>query len=88
VAQAAVLQAQLVRVMALHGLSRNAVLVSAGCGEFLVPSLLTTTDAPAPRCVRYTDAVAKAAPGLADRVQVCAPSVAVGVAMAMAMAPG
>ena len=40
-AQVAELGGQLRRVMAAHGLSRNAVVVSAGCGDFLVADVLT-----------------------------------------------
>ena len=39
-AQVAELGGQLQRVMAAHGLSRNAVVVSAGCGDFLVADVL------------------------------------------------
>jgi (4-(4-[2-(gamma-L-glutamylamino)ethyl]phenoxymethyl)furan-2-yl)methanamine synthase len=52
------------------------VVVSAGCGDFLVQALSMSAELPRP--LRYGDAVAHAAsPGIAAWAQVCAPSVAV-----------
>lgn len=75
--QVAELRRQLVRVKAVHGLGPRATVVTAGCGDFLVPEIA----GPGTRCLRYAQAVAPlaagAAPGTAAWTQVCAPSVAV-----------
>jgi (4-(4-[2-(gamma-L-glutamylamino)ethyl]phenoxymethyl)furan-2-yl)methanamine synthase len=75
--QLAQLQAQLAQVKQLHGLPDDVALVSAGCGDFLVPELGGATG----RVLRYADDVARVAAqapaGTRDWVQVCAPSVAV-----------
>ena len=89
-AQVTELGGQLRRVMAAHGLGRDAVLVSAGCGDFLVGDVLAhasagTTEPSSPRfrLATYGRDVARIAahPG-AERAtlqawaQVCAPCVA------------
>lgn len=64
---------------------RQLTVVSAGCGDFLVPDLLAVAGgpkAPAPQLLRYGHDVAPLAPGsqaasVAAWAQVCAPSVAV-----------
>ena len=73
------LRGELQKVMALHRLSPQARLVSAGCGDFLVSALQPAEGGATMACVRYADAVAHAAPALAAQVQVCAPSVAVAM---------
>jgi (4-(4-[2-(gamma-L-glutamylamino)ethyl]phenoxymethyl)furan-2-yl)methanamine synthase len=76
---------QLCRVLALHGLGPDTGLVSAGCGDFLVPDLATA--AGLDQGVAYGTQVARraprAAPGLAAWMQVCAPCIAVAVLLAM-----
>ncbi len=88
-AQVTELGGQLRRVIAAHGLGGDAVLVSAGCGDFLVADVLAHAGAgmtePLPQCrlAAYGRDVARVAahPG-ADRAtvqawaQVCAPCVA------------
>ena len=78
---------QLQRVLALHGLAQDAVIVSAGCGDFLVadvlahasavPSMLTPSSAP----IAYGTGIARIArtapAGTTAWAQVCAPCVAV-----------
>ena len=90
-AQVAEIGSQLRRVMAAHGLGREAVVVSAGCGDFLVPDVLahatagTVDEASAGhRLASYGRDVARvAASTAADRAtvqawaQVCAPCVAI-----------
>lgn len=82
-AQVEVIASELRRVIALHALADDLVIVTAGCGDFLVPAVVAAalSDRPAPRVVRYADAVARvgaAAPEGTDAwAQVCAPSVAV-----------
>ncbi len=72
------LAGQLDRVMATHAVPAAAPLVSAGCGDFLVPSLAAALGRP---CLRYGSEVAHIAPeapaGTVGWAQVCAPSVAV-----------
>ena len=88
-AQVAELGGQLRRVMAAHGLGRDAVLVSAGCGDFLVGDVLVhasagmTEPTPKLRLAAYGRDVARiAAHPSGDRAtvqawaQVCAPCVA------------
>jgi len=80
--QVAELRGQLERVIAEHRLVANALIVNAGCGDFLAPAL-----APAGwRCATYGGAVARIAPqaaaGTAAWAQVCAPSVAVAALFA------
>ena len=102
-AQVAILQAQLARVVALHGLGPDTLLVTAGCGDFLAPALLpalATADVhttPAhPRWRRYADLLAPGGPpaGAASAsavthwAQVCAPAVAVAALRWMALQPG
>ena len=89
-AQVIELGGQLRRVMATHGLGRDAVLVSAGCGDFLVSDVLAhaasgmSDPSPGWRLAAYGRDVARvAAQPSADRAavqawaQVCAPCVAV-----------
>lgn len=89
-AQVAELGGQLRRVMAAHGLGHDAVLVSAGCGDFLVDDVLAhagagTTELSSPkfRLAAYGRDVARIAalPGVERAAvqawaQVCAPCVA------------
>ena len=74
--QGAALRDQLHRVILAHGLAESAVLVSAGCGAFLVAEL-----APKQRCLAYARDVCafavQASPDAPAWAQVCAPSVAV-----------
>ncbi|HEX3142125.1 MAG TPA: hydantoinase/oxoprolinase family protein [Rhizobacter sp.] len=87
-AQVAELGGQLRRVIALHGLSKQAVVVSAGCGDFLVPDVLALAGG-ARRCLGYGSEVARVSPGspnpetVAMWAQVCAPSVAVATLLDM-----
>ena len=81
--QVAELRGQLARVSDRHGLGPQAVLITAGCGDFLAP-LLVAAAGPAgtgTRCRPYAQAVARLAtdalPGSAAWAQVCAPCVAV-----------
>jgi (4-(4-[2-(gamma-L-glutamylamino)ethyl]phenoxymethyl)furan-2-yl)methanamine synthase len=71
------LRGQLARVVSNHGFGNTGVLVSAGCGDFLVPELA----APGQTCISYGRDIARiaasAAPGTASWAQVCAPAVAV-----------
>ena len=90
-AQVAELGGQLRRVMAAHSLSRNAVVVSAGCGDFLVADMLTQArigggggDGSGGEVLAYGRDIARvSAHARPDRrinqawAQVCAPSVAV-----------
>ena len=79
-AQVAELGSQLRRVALLHGLGDEALVVSAGCGDFLVADVMAAAslpEAPLQRCVRYASHVAGAAPEVAGWAQVCAPCVAV-----------
>jgi probable H4MPT-linked C1 transfer pathway protein len=86
-AQAEAIGAQLRRVFDTYTLSRDAVLVSAGCGAFLVPELAALASAHVPgqavprRVAAYGHDVARvaryAAVGTKAWAQVCAPSVAV-----------
>ncbi|MBT2332643.1 H4MPT-linked C1 transfer pathway protein [Variovorax paradoxus] len=86
-AQVGAIGAQLRRVLAAHALSRDAVVVSAGCGAFLVPDLAAVAaagegaGAVPRRFAAYGANVANvahhAAVGTATWAQVCAPSVAV-----------
>ncbi|MFZ2651958.1 MAG: hydantoinase/oxoprolinase family protein [Burkholderiaceae bacterium] len=79
-AQLAALRSQLARVVAehaLHSANASAVLVSAGCGAFLVPELVPALW----RHATYAPGLCRIAPqapqGTAAWAQVCAPSVAV-----------
>jgi probable H4MPT-linked C1 transfer pathway protein len=85
-AQVEGIAAQLRRVLAAHALSREAVIVSAGCGAFLVPNLAAAAAAESAgsvprRFAAYGGDVARvarhAAAGTTTWAQVCAPSVAV-----------
>lgn len=66
--QVAEIGGQLRRVMAAHGLSEHAVVVSAGCGDFLVPDVLAHargpgSAGPVPNTVlRYGSQLARIAP--------------------------
>ena len=83
--QVAELRSQLARVIDQHGLGPQALLITAGCGDFLAPQLLaaaaTGPAGASSRCRPYAQAVARftadALPGSAAWAQVCAPSVAV-----------
>ncbi len=86
-AQVGVIAGQLQQVIALHALADDLVIVSAGCGDFLVAAVLAEVfgagfeKQAAARCVRYADAVAhvasKAPTGTGEWAQVGAPCVAV-----------
>jgi probable H4MPT-linked C1 transfer pathway protein len=87
-AQVAEIGGQLHRVIAAHGLGPEAVVVSAGCGDFLVSDVLASAglrpSAPARRVVAYgQDVACVAAHAIAGHktvrawAQVCAPCVAV-----------
>lgn len=86
-AQVAELGGQLNRVVAAHALSADAVIVSAGCGDFLVSDLLTHVEGPARACRSYGADLARLSPrataGTAAWAQVCAPSVAVAMLLDM-----
>ncbi len=75
--QLAELRGQLERVRRLHGLTDDAGLVGAGCGDFLVPEMAAGHAGN----LAYARDVARIAPeaatGAAGWAQVCAPSVAV-----------
>ncbi|HET7794811.1 MAG TPA: hydantoinase/oxoprolinase family protein [Rhizobacter sp.] len=82
-AQVAELGGQLRRVMALHALSADAVVVSAGCGDFLVADVLAHAGG-ATRALRaYGGDLVRlsphARPDTLAWAQVCAPSVAVAM---------
>ena len=77
------LGSQLRRVMSAHRLADSAVVVSAGCGDFLAAEVVDRAGARL-ACKRYGSAVARVAPDAAPSAevaarwaQVCAPSVAV-----------
>jgi len=79
---------QLQRVLALHGLGSDTRIVSAGCGDFLVPDLATL--AGLDHGVAYGKQVAliaqvapQTAPDLAAWAQVCAPCIAVAALLQM-----
>ncbi len=84
-AQADEIAGQLARVAEAAALTANAVVVAAGCGEFLVADVLARLAAASPlrgaRCVDYGRDVARIAPhapaDVAKWAKVCAPSVAV-----------
>lgn len=84
--QVGVLGGELRRVMEAHGLADDAVIVSAGCGDFLVPDVVANAAAgaapawPPHRHVAYGRDIARASTSSAevrDWAQVCAPCVAV-----------
>jgi (4-(4-[2-(gamma-L-glutamylamino)ethyl]phenoxymethyl)furan-2-yl)methanamine synthase len=79
--QVGALRNELARVKQLHGLGDATLLVSAGCGDFLVHEL-------GPNVLGYASDVARVsaqgAPHAARWAQVCAPSVAVATLFAMA----
>jgi uncharacterized hydantoinase/oxoprolinase family protein len=69
---------QLQRVLALHGLGREARIVSAGCGDFLVPDLCARLQLD--HGIAYGSQLAPIAANtleLAAWAQVCAPCIAV-----------
>ncbi|NKI97876.1 hydantoinase/oxoprolinase family protein [Rhizobacter sp. SG703] len=86
-AQVAELGTQLQRVMAMHALSADAVVVSAGCGDFLVADVLAQAHGAACACRSYGADLARlgagAAPDATRWAQVCAPSVAVAMLLDM-----
>ncbi len=78
------LAGQLRRVADAHRLSASTVVVSAGCGDFLVADLLDRAGLPHARALRYGDDIAPVDGGarpdrdaVVNWAQVCAPSVAV-----------
>jgi len=75
---------QLQRVCSAHRIPATAPLVSAGCGDFLVDALAAASGRP---CLHFGRQVARLSPeapaATADWAQVCAPSVAVAVLLAM-----
>jgi (4-(4-[2-(gamma-L-glutamylamino)ethyl]phenoxymethyl)furan-2-yl)methanamine synthase len=71
------LRGQLRRVLAAHALQGPALLVSAGCGAFLVPELLPARWRHVDYAVELAQIAPHAAPGTATWARVCAPSVAV-----------
>jgi probable H4MPT-linked C1 transfer pathway protein len=87
-AQVAELGGQLRRVIDLHRLSDRAVVVSAGCGDFLVADVLAHAGVDR-RCLGYGSELAPVAPELPNAAavaawaQVCAPSVAVASLLEM-----
>ena len=86
-AQVDELGAQLHRVMAMHRMTADAVVVSAGCGDFLAADVLASAHDAACACRRYGADLVRLAPGTAAAVagwaQVCAPSVAVAMLLDM-----
>jgi (4-(4-[2-(gamma-L-glutamylamino)ethyl]phenoxymethyl)furan-2-yl)methanamine synthase len=79
---------QLQRVLALHGLGRDSRLVSAGCGDFLLPELAAFVGLD--HGLAYGTQVARLAPGragLAAWAQVCAPCIAVASLLPQEHAP-
>jgi (4-(4-[2-(gamma-L-glutamylamino)ethyl]phenoxymethyl)furan-2-yl)methanamine synthase len=88
-AQVAELGAQMKRVWQRHGLPADAIVISAGCGDFLLPALLAQAwpGGAASRIHAYGTEVAPPvkvqgsapadAAAVADMARVCAPSVAV-----------
>jgi probable H4MPT-linked C1 transfer pathway protein len=81
---------QLRRVMALHSMSTDAVVVSAGCGDFLVPDVVGQARGAAGNVRSYGAELAHLSPGAtahaATWAQVCAPSVAVAMLFDMEVA--
>jgi len=75
-AQVAELAEQLRRVVALHGLSAKAAIVSAGCGDFLLPDVMRGAEMNGPLRA-YRQLLPAASESAATWAQVCAPSVAV-----------
>lgn len=86
-AQVDELSRQLRRVMAMHALHADAVVVSAGCGDFLVNDMLTHANGKARTSRSYGIDLARlsphAAPDTSTWAQVCAPSVAVAMLLDM-----
>lgn len=88
-AQVAELGGQLRRVIGLHALPDKAVVVSAGCGDFLVPDVLMQASRSPRTCRSYGGDLARIAPdaqhaaAVAAWAQVCAPSVAVAALLDM-----
>lgn len=86
-AQVAELGGQLRRVVVAHALSPDAAIVSAGCGDFLVPDMLAHLDGPPRACRPYGSDLARLSPsapaGTSTWAQVCAPSVAVAMLLDM-----
>lgn len=88
--QLQVLREEMQRVMAAHDLDDQAVVVSAGCGAFLLDDLLAGVPGRARPPLRYGADVATVAPDAVGGVaavrawaQVCAPSVAVASLLSM-----
>jgi probable H4MPT-linked C1 transfer pathway protein len=81
-AQVGLIAESLQRVLAGARTPPDITVVSAGCGDFLVPDISASLPGPAARVLRYGHDVARVAPGpQAEQIktwaQVCAPSVAV-----------
>jgi probable H4MPT-linked C1 transfer pathway protein len=74
--QVAEIGGQLQRVAAHHDLSRDTPAVAAGCGAFLVPSVLAAVGWGG-TCLSYARDVVGVGPALARWADVCAPAVAV-----------
>ncbi len=71
------LRDQLQRVLAAHSLQSPALLVSAGCGSFLVPELLPDGWRHIDYASHFARIAPQAPPGTTAWARVCAPSVAV-----------
>lgn len=89
-AQVGLVVASLQRVLADAEPQADPVVVSAGCGDFLVPDVCAALQGPRPRVLRYGHDVARVAPGpqagqIKAWAQVCAPSVAVAALLDGAM---
>lgn len=78
-AQVDELAGQLGRVRDRYGLSAKACVVTAGCGGFLVPSVLDSAQASAWPLRGYAQAIADVPAAVAPMAQVCAPCVAVAL---------
>ncbi|MEO5732230.1 MAG: hydantoinase/oxoprolinase family protein [Rubrivivax sp.] len=82
------LASQLQRVLSLHGCGPDTVLVSAGCGDFLVPALAARVGLDSVN--GYGASVARlrpADPTLAAWAQVCAPCIAVAALLELELSP-
>jgi probable H4MPT-linked C1 transfer pathway protein len=79
--QVGVLAGELRRVLEAHGLAHDAQVVSAGCGDFLVPDVVANAEGRPPRRhFSYGRDIARASTAstaVQDWAQVCAPCVAV-----------
>jgi uncharacterized hydantoinase/oxoprolinase family protein len=89
-AQVGLVVASLQRVLADAVPQADPVVVSAGCGDFMVPDVCAALQGPPARVLRYGHDVARVAPGpqagqIKAWAQVCAPSVAVAALLDGAM---